>query len=191
MRTRTLTEVGIALLGVYAMVRLVEMISGGFIVSVLWHENGTAESITLIAISLIPSACMAILAWVLIRYRKPFAERLARGSENEPAPDDPGPSDDERGYRIASVFAGFIILAWALPTVAMVLYNFAVAVHAYGLTDAPDHFAKFFSSREWSMAAAFALQFGMGLVLIFRAPRIARRLAARATKAEASPPEKA
>lgn len=192
MNARKFAEVGLALLGAYAVVRAVEVLPSHLIgIPLMWGDLGSAKGALSAMIMLIPFACLAALAWLLVKYRKALAGRLAPCEDAERPLKEAATSSEEKAYRIASVFAGFIALAWALPKAGPALVNFFFLSREVGLENVPDHVKEGLVRGRWSLVASFVIQIGLAVFLLLDAPRIGRWLASRARKPDLPPPEPA
>ena len=198
MKTRTLAEVGLALLGVYAIIRTAEILLGS--VALAWIKAlVSGRDISWAAIAALPAVALAGLAWVLIARRRPLAARLVPELEtDEPT----GLAADVRweaaGYRLILVLVGLFLLA----DVAGI-----VAGHVVSLVGLGDLFASMQRSSPGNtpsilqlarlsrrtVFARAAVKGLLGLCFVLGAPRLSRWLAARAKKTEAPepPPEPA
>jgi len=118
MKPRVITEVGLVLIALYAL--LTAVVTLGTYVSMMWPciwSSGTIREGVRSALSAItPGVLYALSAWGILVYRGSIARALFPDEVADEAPAAPSPVTWEpRGYRLGFCLVGFLVLAGNLP----------------------------------------------------------------------------
>lgn len=169
-RTRSLAEIGLALIGVHTIARAILQVQHPITRFALYRRFGYGENVLprlLLALS-IPIALLAF-ACVLIGYRKSIAARLVPGEvSHEPQTPKPSGRWEPSAYRLGFVLMGVLVISWSIPVLVDSLIGMAHAVRTAQVR-----------WSDWRQVIAFMCQIAFGVYLLLGAPGLLGWLLAR------------